>query len=95
MRMRSRKKDIYWGASHRCFPRKLIRGKKVFNTTKFWKAIKLNVTRVFGNDLSIARDWLNTPATALNGARPIDLLNTDNIAALRDHLIKLEYCVYM
>lgn len=95
MSMRSRKKEIHWGATRRRIPNRLLKRLNVPNVAKFWNAIGLNVTRVFGNDLSIAGNWFNTPATALNGARPLDLVATGNIAALRDYLIRLEHCVYM
>ena len=95
MSMRSRKKEIYWGAAHGRIPSQLLKRLKAFNTPKFWKAIGLNVMRVFGSDPSVAGDWFNTPAIALNGLRPLDLLANGNIAALRDYLIRLEHCVYM
>lgn len=95
MSMRSRKKEIYWGVARRRIPSQLLKRLKVFNATKFWNAIGFNVTSVFGGDLSIAWDWLNTPATALDGVRPLDLLTNGNVAALRDYLIRLEHCVYI
>ena len=95
MSIRSLKKEVYWGTPRRRISCQLFKRLKLVNATKFWDAIGLHVTRVFGYDLSIARDWLNTPATALNGARPLDLLTAGKIAALRDYLIRLEHCVYM
>lgn len=95
MSMRSRRKENYWGAGRRCLASRLFKRPKVFNETKLRNAIGLNVTRVFGEDLSVALDWFTAPATAFDGARPLDLLTNENISVLRDHLIRLEYCVYM
>ena len=42
-----------------------------------------------------APDWLQRPALALDGRRPIDLLRTPTGAeAVGDHLTRLEYGVY-
>ncbi|WP_371873430.1 antitoxin Xre/MbcA/ParS toxin-binding domain-containing protein [Massilia phyllostachyos] len=49
---------------------------------------------LFGNDFSAAWHWLNTPASALNNSRPIDLVTAAHIETVRDHLIRLEYGVY-
>ncbi|WP_370663933.1 antitoxin Xre/MbcA/ParS toxin-binding domain-containing protein [Massilia forsythiae] len=51
--------------------------------------------RMFGGNLSIAQHWLNEPAIAFNGMRPLDLVAEGNIELLRDCLIRLEYGVYM
>lgn len=95
MNMRSRKKKFYWGAERRRIPSQFLTKLKSFDITNFRKEIGLNVMRVFGSNTSVASNWFNTPAIALNGLRPLDLLANGNIAALHDYLIRLEHCVYM
>lgn len=49
---------------------------------------------VFGTQAA-AEDWLNQPALALDDARPIELLETEQGAELvKDQLVRLEYGVY-
>lgn len=49
---------------------------------------------VFGTQAA-AEDWLNQPALALDDARPLELLETEQGAELvKDQLIRLEYGVY-
>lgn len=44
---------------------------------------------------TLANEWLNNPAVALNGRRPCELLATDaNDQAVRDLLMRIEYGVY-
>jgi uncharacterized protein (DUF2384 family) len=95
MSMRSRKKEISWGVTRRRFSHQLKRTCGVGNATRVWNAIGVSVMRVFGGDLSIAWNWLNSPAIALNGMRPLDLVATGDIKSLREYLVRLEYGVYI
>ena len=94
MSMRSRKKKICWGVTSRAIPKKILRKLGIGNATIIWKAIGANIMRVFGGDVSAALDWFNAPAIALGGVRPLDLVMQGHIKSLRDHLIRLEYCIY-
>ncbi|MBT2305352.1 DUF2384 domain-containing protein [Variovorax paradoxus] len=43
----------------------------------------------------VARKWIRSPAMGLNGARPIDLLRTEEGArVVHEFLMRLEYGVY-
>jgi uncharacterized protein (DUF2384 family) len=95
MSMRSRKKEICWGVTRRRFPNKLRGACGGSNAAKVWNAIGVSVMQVFGGDLSTAWNWLNSPAIALNGMRPLDLVATGNIKSLREYLVRLKYGVYM
>lgn len=59
-----------------------------------WNAIAPYALRVFGNDFSAAWDWFTTPALAFSGMRPSDLVRAGEVHSVREHLLKLEYCVY-
>lgn len=92
MSMRSRKKKICRGVTRR----NKVRGKcRVGDADKVWNAIGVSVMELFGGDLSTAWSWLNSPAIALNGMRPLDLVVTGNIKSFREFLIQLEYSVYI
>lgn len=95
MSVRSRKKEIYWGATRRRIPNRILRKLRVGNVTEVWNAIEASVMRMFGGDIAIAWDWFNAPAIALNGLRPLDLVAEGNAELLRDYLIRLEYGVYI
>jgi putative toxin-antitoxin system antitoxin component (TIGR02293 family) len=42
-----------------------------------------------------AKEWISSPAMGLGGARPTDLLRTEEGArVVMDFLMRLEYCVY-
>jgi uncharacterized protein (DUF2384 family) len=49
---------------------------------------------IFANDFSMVWEWLNAPAIAFNGLRPIDISAKGNVKILREHLVRLEYGVY-
>ncbi|WP_368854520.1 antitoxin Xre/MbcA/ParS toxin-binding domain-containing protein [Massilia sp. Root335] len=51
--------------------------------------------QVFGGDIATSLNWFKTPAIALNGMRPLDLVAEGNIESLRDYLIRLEFGVYI
>jgi uncharacterized protein (DUF2384 family) len=59
-----------------------------------WHAIESEVMHVFGNDRMAAQAWFITPAIALDGNRPADLVANGNVQLVRDHLLRLQYCVY-
>ncbi|WP_440968091.1 antitoxin Xre/MbcA/ParS toxin-binding domain-containing protein [Massilia sp. GER05] len=61
---------------------------------KIWNAISPYVFRVFGNDYSAAWDWFTKPALAFNGMRPADLVQAGEVQLVREHLLRMEYCVY-
>lgn len=45
--------------------------------------------------LELAQAWLNTPALALDGQRPVDLLGNETATqSVMDLLIRIEYGVY-
>ena len=49
---------------------------------------------LFGSQ-TVAEEWLETPAMALDQRKPIDLLSTPaGIESVQDHLTRLEYGVY-
>ena len=57
--------------------------------------IRLLAETVFGNCVD-ADEWLNEPAIALDGHRPLDLLTTQAGAVLvKDLLIRLDHCVFV
>jgi putative toxin-antitoxin system antitoxin component (TIGR02293 family) len=50
--------------------------------------------RTFGSDAA-AEQWLSTPAIALNGFRPLDLLHhSEGVERVIDLLVRIDYCVY-
>jgi len=61
-----------------------------------WKFAEIlaRATEVFGTQ-DEAEQWLERPAMGLDQRRPIDLLSSPvGVAALEDHLTRLEYGVY-
>lgn len=64
--------------------------------SRLWKLAEVLAAarQVFGG-LAAAEEWMKTPALALNGNRPIDLMSTSAGAeAVSDLLGRLEYGVY-
>jgi uncharacterized protein (DUF2384 family) len=59
-----------------------------------WHAIESDVMNLFGNDRKAAWAWFITPAIALDGNRPVDLVANGNVQLVREHLIRLRYGVY-
>lgn len=61
---------------------------------KNWQLIKPDLLRLFGNDCPAAWNWYVTPALALNGKRPADLVLRGDVTLVQDLLTRLEYGVY-
>lgn len=95
MNARSRKKRLYWHDSH------AVRGncpradRTVTANSRAWRLIEAVALRVFGNNYIFAWDWFTAPALAFNGMRPADLMLAGDVQAVKKHLIRMEYCVYM
>ncbi|QJD99833.1 DUF2384 domain-containing protein [Massilia forsythiae] len=93
--IRLRKKEIYRILAKRHTHKRLMRRLRTGNAARALDEIGQILMRMFGGNLSIAQHWLNEPAIAFNGMRPLDLVAEGNIELLRDCLIRLEYGVYM
>ena len=68
----------------------------VEQSSRVWKFAEIlaQATEVFGSR-SEAEKWLEQPAMALEGRKPIDLLATSvGVEIVEDHLTRLEYGVY-
>lgn len=94
MNARLRKKKLYHQALNT-----LAFDQILFSLTKSqygneWNAIEDEILRVFGEDRLTAWMWFISPAVALDGRRPVDLVATGNQHLVQEHLIRLEYGVY-
>jgi uncharacterized protein (DUF2384 family) len=92
MSARLRKKKLYRRISNTfdqmlCCLRKKRHGRG-------WHLIQHDAMRAFGNDRLSALIWFITPAIALDGSRPADLVATGNLQLVQEHLTRLEYGVY-
>lgn len=94
MGTRSRKRVLYWHIYKNCISDRLLTNQVKFGYIKGWHAIESDLMPLFGNNFSAAWNWLNTPASALNNNRPIDLVTAGQIEIVRNHLVRLEYGVY-
>jgi len=95
MDVKSRKKRLY---------RHLLRATKhdcqrsdqtVAGNSRAWRLIKADALRVFEHNYTDAWEWFTTPALAFNGMQPADLVRAGDLQFVRNHLIKMEYCVYI
>jgi putative toxin-antitoxin system antitoxin component (TIGR02293 family) len=69
----------------------------IMQSGRAWKFadILAKATDVFGSQ-EVAERWLETPAISFDQRRPIDLLSTPaGIELVEDHLVRLDYGVYM
>ncbi|WP_371877202.1 antitoxin Xre/MbcA/ParS toxin-binding domain-containing protein [Telluria mixta] len=94
MNARSHKKFFYRRLLRRIDREALVADVAIVKKIKVWRLIKRDVLRLFGNNHSAALNWLVTPALALSGMRPVDLVNNGRVQLVREHLTRLEYCVY-
>lgn len=62
---------------------------------KGWRVIEVDVLRLFGNDRLAAWNWFISPAIAFGGRRPADLVAAGSVQVVREHMIRLEYGVYV
>ena len=93
MDARSRKKMLY-RRLFRAPARNTLAAKiAIAEDAKNWHLIN-NLLRLFGNDCPAAWSWYVTPALALNGKRPADLVLGGDVTLVQELLIRLEYGVY-
>jgi uncharacterized protein (DUF2384 family) len=94
MNARLRKKKLYRQALNT-----LAFDQALFSLTKSqygneWSAIEAEILRAFGDDRLTAWIRFISPAVALDGRRPVDLVATGNRHLVQEHLTRLEYGVY-
>lgn len=94
MKIRSRKRVLYWSKYKNCVPDRLLKKRTTSSYFESWRAIESDLMPLFGNNFSAAWYWFNTPAIALNNDRPVDLVTAGQIETVRDYLTRLEYGVY-
>ncbi len=74
---------------------------KPLSKTESATAVKLlqvieQATQLFDGDLEAAQQWLNTPALAFDGVKPIEILDTlQGVEAVLNLITALEYGVYV
>jgi len=87
------------GLSPRTMAARIAGGRKKLSPDETEKVLRIrhifeHAVRVFGS-VKEARDWLMSPASGLEGQRPIDLLDTEpGGAQVRDYLGAIEYGNY-
>jgi putative toxin-antitoxin system antitoxin component (TIGR02293 family) len=87
------------GLSPRTMAARIAGGRKKLSPDETEKVLRIrhifeHAVRVFGS-LKEAREWLMSPASGLEGQRPIDLLDTEpGGAQVRDYLGAIEYGNY-
>lgn len=87
------------GMSHKTLTRQAQTPKKTMPAdlaSKTWQFAEIlaKASEVFGGETA-GETWMSTPAVALNGARPIDMLQTlQGSEVVRDYLTRLEFGVY-
>ncbi|WP_169926795.1 MbcA/ParS/Xre antitoxin family protein [Massilia putida] len=94
MDARSRKKMLYRRLFRSSARNTLAAKIAIAEDAKNWHLIKPNLLRLFGNDGPAAWSWYVTPALALNGKRPADLVLGGDVTLVQELLIRLEYGVY-
>lgn len=94
MSARLRKKKLYQQANNIFSPYGLTSGLTKKKFLKALRAIEPDLIRAFGNDRFNAWAWFINPVIALDGHRPVDLVVNGRLQVVREHLIRLEYCVY-
>lgn len=87
------------GMSHRTLTRQALKPRESMPAdlaSKAWQFAEIlaKASEVFGGDHEAER-WMSAPAVALNGHRPIELLQTvQGAEVVRDYLTRLEFGVY-
>jgi uncharacterized protein (DUF2384 family) len=94
MNAKFRKKQLYRQIFHTIAQDVLKADATVARDMRAWRSIERNLLRVFGNEYSAAWNWFISPAPALNGMRPANLVQNGNVRSVLEHLVRLEYCVY-
>jgi uncharacterized protein (DUF2384 family) len=94
MRARLRKKKLYCQQRNTFAFNQVLANVLTTQYNKEWREIESDVMRVFGSDRLAAWIWFITPAIALDGRRPADLVAAGGAHVVREHLIRLEFGVY-
>jgi uncharacterized protein (DUF2384 family) len=94
MRTRLRKKKLYRQVFRALVLDQLLNKLIIDESLEGWNMLEFDLMRLFGNDRLAAWVWFTTPAIALDGNRPADLMAAGDVEVVREHLVRLQYGVY-
>jgi len=94
VRTRLRKKKLYRQVFRALVLDQLLNKLIIDESLEGWRILEFDLMRLFGNDRLAAWVWFTTPAIALDGKRPADLMAAGDVEVVREHLVRLQYGVY-